>query len=79
MHTGTPITEDDGSNFVFAMAPLGADLVCIKTRNTGNIEITTLTSDSNYQQRTLLYDTPIAGADGNNFVFPSPNGPLPPS
>jgi ribosomal protein L24E len=74
-HGGTPITQADAVNFVFAMGDFDRDgvpdLYCLKKSNTGTgrLEVHVLSGASNYQTFLLQTGTPIAQADAANFDF----------
>ncbi len=75
LQTGTPITQADAANFLFATGDFNRDgipdLFCLKHSNTGSgkLEIHILGGASNYQSFLLQTPTPIAVADAANFVF----------
>ncbi len=72
---GTPISQADAPNFVFAVGDFNRDgtpdLYAIKVRNTGSgtVEIHVLDGASNYQSFLLHTATSITEADAPNLTF----------
>ncbi len=76
LQIGTPITEADAANFMFAIGDYNRDgmpdLYCLKVANagTGRLEAHVLSGASNYQTFILQTGTPITEADAAaNFEF----------
>jgi hypothetical protein len=75
LETGTPITSQDATNYLFAMGDYNRDglpdLYCLKHSNTGTgkLEVHVLSGASNYQSFLLETGTPITQADAINFQF----------